>query len=153
MDGIPLRLRQLQERRTRKDSGVVDECVEPAERSVSFRDDTLRLAAGGDAALHQHSPASEGLNFGRCCLRGWLVVEPVDGNVGASASECEGAGPPDALLGAGDQNASSFKIQLHEIALGLGVVRLVSGAARSYARDDGVLFECKYQGYLAGVKG
>jgi hypothetical protein len=31
-----------------------------------------------------------------------LVIEPVDGNVGAGASEREGARPTDALLGTGD---------------------------------------------------
>src|SRR5262249_47434442 len=67
-------------------------------------------------------------NIRRSRLCAGLVVEPVDGNVGACASECEGARPTDALLGASDQGAPSFEVRLHEIAPGLSVVMLVRGA-------------------------
>src|SRR5262249_26966910 len=131
VDGIPLRLPQLQERRTRKDPGIVDECVEASEPRISLLDDAMRLAAGGNAAMHKHSPASKGPNIGRRCLGARLVVEPVDGNIGAGASEREGARPPDALLGAGNQSAPSFEVRLHPIAPGLGFAMTWSRARRS----------------------
>ena len=40
----------------------------PAERGIGLRYNTLRRAAGGDAALNKHRPASEGLNVRRCRL-------------------------------------------------------------------------------------
>src|SRR5262245_23903618 len=68
LDVIPLRLRQLQERRTRKDSGIVDENVEPSERRIGFLDDALRLPAAGHAAVHEHGSASESMNISCCRL-------------------------------------------------------------------------------------
>jgi hypothetical protein len=52
--------------------------------------------------LHEHGFAAESANISRGRFSAGLVIEPVDGNVGAGASQREGARPPDTLLGTSD---------------------------------------------------
>ena len=104
---IPLRLGQLEERGAREDARVVDEDVGRAQLRGRRRQDGRDVLAPRDVARDDHRLAAVAPDLGGHALRGRAVIQEVDADVGAVASQRDGDGPADALLRARDERHSA----------------------------------------------
>src|SRR6266851_4854046 len=100
---IPLRLGQLEELGAREDARVVDEDVGGAQLRGRRREDGGDVLAPRDVARDDHRLAAKAPDLGGHALRRLAVVQEVDTDVGAVASQRDGDGPTDALLRARDE--------------------------------------------------
>ena len=108
-DEVPVTLAHLEERHARVDPRVVDEDVEATQRVDDARDHLLRLDGPRDVGLHHHGTDAGLADLLHRLLGRRAIIEVIDADIGAVAGEREGDGPPDPLLGAGDERDLSLE--------------------------------------------
>ena len=101
---IPIAFAQFEKRHAREHPSIVDEHVDRAEPLLDRRYHRLDLAEPAQIGAHGQRAPAGGADLIGDALRGGLVVEPVDRDVGSCPGAAQGDGPPDPLLRPGHQN-------------------------------------------------
>ena len=99
MDEVPVLFGHVEEGDAREDAGVVDQDVDFAEGGDGCVDQGAGGAGGGDIAREQACFAAGCSYFCRDLFGGGLVIEVVDGDVGAGLREGDRDGPRRCLAG------------------------------------------------------
>ena len=130
---IPVLLAHVEEGHARIHAGVVHEHVDSAELLRGRLDEGVGVGHARHVAVDDGGAAAGGAHLPRHRLRGGLVVEVVDADVGALAGEGEGHRPADALLGAGDKDAGVAKAPAHRVCSMIFRMRLNTSMRRRLA--------------------